>query len=111
MTEIKIKPLSINKAYRGRRFKTKEYAGYETELYYQLPDLQIPEGKLQVQYIFGLSNKRADWDNPIKAFQDILQKKYLFDDNRIYKAIVEKVDVKRGEEFVSFEIRGCEGVE
>ena len=36
---------------------------------------------------FGVSNKRFDWDNGIKNFVDILQKKYHFDDNRIYKGI------------------------
>jgi len=65
--------------------------------------IDIPEGKLKLVLEFGVSSKLADWDNPIKPFQDILQKKYGFNDNRVYEAIVKKVDVKKGEEFISFE--------
>ena len=60
---------------------------------------EIPEGDLQVRYEFGL-NTMADWDNPVKPLQDILQKKYNFDDRRIKKV------VKRGDGYFNFEIRG-----
>ena len=103
MIEIKIKPLSVNDAWKGRHFHTDEYKAFFKELWYLLPyQMKIHEGKLQVTYIFGLSNRNADWDNPIKAFQDIIAKKYHFNDNRVYRAVVEKVDVKKGEEFISF---------
>jgi Holliday junction resolvase RusA-like endonuclease len=46
----------------------------------------------------------ADWDNPIKPLQDILQKKYNFDDRRIHKAIVIKKVVKKGEGYFKFSI-------
>ncbi len=38
------------------------------------------------------------------AVVNILQKKYNFDDRRIYRGIVEKVDVSKGFEFINFEI-------
>ena len=104
MTVIKIKPLTVNQAWQGRRFKTDLYKIFERDLYHQLPPLKIPAGKLKVIYKFGLSNKQADGDNCIKQFQDILSKRYGFNDSKIYKWDVEKIDVKKGEEFIEFEL-------
>lgn len=104
MNKIEIKPLSVNDAWQGKRFKTKNYEYYERDLLRILPKLEVPEGTLKVNYIFGLSSKNADGDNCIKQFQDIISAKYGFNDRRIYKWIVEKVDVKKGDEFIEFEI-------
>lgn len=101
---IKIKPLSVNKSWQGRRFKTKDYKSYEQELSLILPKIEIPKGNLEVYYEVGYSNKLSDIDNFVKPFQDILQKKYNFDDNRIYRMIIEKKIVKKGEEYIKFEI-------
>jgi len=46
-----------------------------------------------------------DWDNGIKPFVDILQKKYGFNDNKIFKGVVEKKIVGKGEEFISFDLK------
>lgn len=102
--KIDIKPLSVNECYQGRRFKTPKYHKYEKVLTALLPEYKIPEGKLKVFYEFGLSNSASDWDNPIKNLQDILQKKYLFNDKNIYEAHVLKTKVKKGEEFIKFKI-------
>lgn len=102
--KIKIKPLSVNKAYRGRRFATNELKKYKTDLFRLLPKMVSPQGKLKVKYVFGLSSKGSDGDNLIKAFQDCLAEAYEFNDNKIYKWEVEKVDVKKGEEYIDFEI-------
>ena len=102
---INIKALSVNKAWAGRRFKTKDYKTYEEELLLTLPKYNIPEGNLEAYYEVGYSNKLADYDNFIKPFQDILQKKYNFDDNRIYKMIVEKKIVPKGKEYISFNFK------
>ena len=105
MKHIKQKPLTINQAWQGRRFKTEVYKNYETILFLLLPkELKIPKGKLTAKYLFGVSNVNCDYDNFIKAFQDILQKKYKFNDKKIYSAIIEKVDVPKGEEFIQFHI-------
>ena len=101
---IDIKPLSVNEAWRGRRFKRPEYKQYERDLGLLLPPMKIPKGKLVVHYVFGLSHKGSDYDNCIKQFQDIISKAYGFNDNRIYLATIEKVDVKKGEEFIEFSI-------
>ena len=102
---INIKPLSVNQVWQGRRFKTPIYKKYENELLFMLPKLEIPEGKLQLTIIFGFSSSASDWDNPIKPFQDILQKRYGFNDSRVYKATIIKEIVKKGQEFIEFNIK------
>ena len=69
-----------------------------------LPPMLIPKGKLKLNLSFGLSSKQADIDNPTKPFQDILQKVYGFNDKMIYKLEIEKKDVKKGEEYIEFEL-------
>ena len=101
-TTIKIKPLSINECFQGRRFKTIDYLIYEKTIWWLLPKLKIPKGKLKVYLEFGLSSKPADIDNPVKPMVDILQKKYQFNDKQIYHMDLTKIDVKKGEEFISF---------
>lgn len=105
MPIVNIKPLSVNQCWRGRRFKTPNYTKYEKQLLLMLPTYEVPKGKLEINIVFGLSSKNADWDNPIKPFQDILQKKYGFNDRNVYKATIEKVDVKKGSEFIQFELK------
>ncbi len=106
MTEIKIKPMSINQAWRGgRRFKTNEYKAYEEQMCYMLPArYSIPEGNLTLTIEVGFSNRGSDLDNVCKPFIDILQKKYGFNDNRIYEIHLCKKIVKKGEDYISFEI-------
>ncbi len=101
---VKIKALSVNDAWRGRRFKTPEYKAYEEELMWILPKYKVPEGKLSVYYEFGLSSKNADGDNCIKQFQDCVAKKYGFNDKNIYDWRIKKFDVKKGDEYIKFEI-------
>lgn len=109
MHHINIKPLSVNQSYKGRHFPTAKLLKYKNELHWELPrNIGIPkEGKLKVKYIFGVSSKKSDGDNLIKSFQDCLSEVYGFNDNQIYKWEVEKVDVKKGAEFIDFEIEIC----
>jgi Holliday junction resolvase RusA-like endonuclease len=107
--QIHIKPLSVNDAWQGKRFKTPEYKAYEQELMLLLPNkYEVPvESDLEINFEFGL-NTLADWDNPIKPLQDILQKKYDFNDRRVVRATVIKNSVKKGEGYLNFSIRGIE---
>lgn len=104
MVRLNIKPLSINQTFRGRLFKTKLCKDYEEELGYLLPRLYVPKGKLHLDLKFGFSSKASDWDNPVKVFVDVLQKKYGFNDKEIYSAKLIKEVVPRGKEFIEFEI-------
>jgi Holliday junction resolvase RusA-like endonuclease len=107
--KLNVKPLSVNQVWQGKRFKTPKYKAYEKELLLLLPnDYKVPLKPLEITLKFGFSSKLSDWDNPIKPFQDILQKKYKFNDSQIYKAIVIKEIVKKGDEFIEFEINEIE---
>lgn len=103
---LDIKPLTVNQAWQGKRFKTPKYNKYINDMLRILKPLKIPEGQLHIDVTFGLSSKLSDIDNPLKCFIDCLQKKYGFNDNRIYKLTVYKVDVKKSLEFIEFEIKG-----
>lgn len=108
MNRIELKPLSANKAFKGRKYKTSDYDKYEFDLFHLLPRIYIPKGKLKAYYIFGLSSKNADGDNCVKQFQDIIAKYYGFNDKMIYKWDVEKIDVNKGEEFIEFKVESYE---
>lgn len=111
MIGLNVKPLSVNGAWKGRRFKTDNYKSYEREVLLKLPPkLEIPEGDLEIEFLFCLSSKNADWDNPTKPLQDILQKKYGFNDCRIVSAKVRKELVKKGSECFFFDIRAAKGL-
>jgi len=105
LIKIDIKPLSVNEAWRGRRFKTDKYKQFERDLMFLLPGLSVPEGELFIQIEWGLSSKSADIDNPLKSFLDILQKKYSFNDKEIMELIVTKKHVSKGEEYIKFKIK------
>lgn len=105
MIKVDIKPLTVNQAWQGRRYKTDEYKAYEFALMHLLPKkITLPQKPYRIYLEFGISSKLSDWDNPIKPFQDILQKKYGFNDRDVFEGIVKKVIVKKGEEYVRFKI-------
>lgn len=100
------KALSVNKAWQGKRFKTKEYKAYEKEMLLILPDIDFkPNDKMKVKITFGYSNVLNDIDNGLKPLIDILQKKYNFNDRYIYDLRVKKEIVKKGEEFIQIQIQ------
>jgi Holliday junction resolvase RusA-like endonuclease len=105
MYHVAIKPLTVNRAYQGRRFRTPELLAYQRELSYLLPKIEVPRGKLAVRYVFGVSSSNSDGDNLIKAFQDALAEQYGFNDRDICHWEVEKRIVPKGQEFVEFELR------
>jgi Holliday junction resolvase RusA-like endonuclease len=111
MSEIRvdIKPLSVNEAWKGRRFKTDDYKRYERAMLFILPRITLPEPPYQIYYEFGFSNSQSDYDNPCKPLGDILQKKYGFNDKEIYLAIVRKIIVKKGREYIKVRIEHFDG--
>jgi Holliday junction resolvase RusA-like endonuclease len=102
---LKIKPLSVNEAWQGRRFSTKKKKAYEQHLCLLLPANVEKHDKYTVFVEFGFSNKAADIDNPLKPFFDCLHKKYGIDDKYIYEINVRKSIVKKGEEYIYFDLR------
>ena len=108
MIYLEIKPLSVNECWQGKRFKTKAYLKYEKDLLLILPKIKMPEPPFEIYFEFGFSNIMSDWDNPVKPLQDILQKKYGFNDKDIIKAVVVKKKVKKGEDYFKISIQHLE---
>lgn len=101
---LEIKPLSINEAYQGRRFKTPKYSKYTSEILSILPALTLPEPPYKISYIFSFSNVASDFDNPLKPITDLLQHKYNFNDKHVMEAHIRKKIVKKGKESIWFRI-------
>lgn len=104
---INIKPLSVNKAWKGKRYKTESYKKYINDVLLFLRPFEVPEGELFIYLKFGFSSKLSDFDNPVKPFVDCLQKKYGFNDKMIKKAVIEVEHVKKGHEFIEWRIEKC----
>ena len=104
MITIKYKPLSVNECWKGRRFRTDAYKKYQIDLGYLLPKLILPKPPFHIYYKFGVSSKSSDYDNCIKPLQDIIAKKYKFNDKLIRKATIETEIVKKGKEYICFNI-------
>jgi Holliday junction resolvase RusA-like endonuclease len=102
---VNIKPLSVNLAWQGQRFKTPAYKAFETELLLKLPNIKIGKEKLSLRLIFAFSNASSDLDNPTKLVQDILSKKYGFNDKQIYELHLYKLIVDKGKEYLDFEFQ------
>lgn len=102
--KIHIKPLSVNVLFQGKKIKTSTYRSYETELFYKLPNILKIYKKNAISIHVGLSNKNADLDNVTKAFIDVLQKKYDFNDSSIYSITLEKHIVPKQQEYIKFSI-------
>ena len=101
MREIKlnIKPLSVNSAWQGKRFKTPAYKQYERDVLILLPNIVLSEFKT-LELTFGMSNSLSDIDNPTKLIIDIMQKKYNVNDRDLTRLVLNKVKTKKGEEFI-----------
>lgn len=105
MVKLQIKPLSINSAFQGRRFKTPKYDKYIKDVLLMLPNtLYIPKDNIKLFIEFGYSNSLSDIDNGLKCFIDCLQKKYGFNDKLINELNVRKIKVAKGYEHIIFEI-------
>jgi Holliday junction resolvase RusA-like endonuclease len=102
---LNVKPMSVNKAWAGRRFKTKEYKEYERLMLMLMPNIDFKfKGNIGVNITFGFSNKTSDIDNPLKLVLDILQKKYKFNDRSIYELYVKKELTAKKEEYIKIHI-------
>lgn len=105
MIIVTVKPISVNTAWQGRRFKTEAYKAFEKECLYKLPAGKYQgstSSKINLELEFGFSNKQQDIDGPTKLVIDILQNKYGFNDNQIYQLNVLKKIVRKGGEYWAF---------
>lgn len=103
-TRINLKPMSVNDAWKGRRFKSDNYKEYEAIVLRMLPEIDLPKPPYAIHFKFGFSSTASDWDNCIKPTQDVIAKRYNFNDKHIRKGIVETEIVKKGKEYFEFKI-------
>lgn len=92
MITIPIKPISTNKLFQGRRFKTREYNKFLEAALYFAPKIKMIKGIVQVRVDFYTKHaKRSDIDNFLKGTFDLIVKAgYIEDDRFIYKLIARK---------------------
>jgi Holliday junction resolvase RusA-like endonuclease len=102
-TRIPIKPLSANRAFRGRRFMTDEYKKFQRDMLLLLPNVRL-ESISEVHLHFGFSSKLSDLDNATKQTIDCIVKKYGIDDRYINKIVLTKEIVQKGNEFIDIQI-------
>ncbi len=95
---IPVKPLSVNECWQGKRFKTQKYKRYERDVLSKLVAQDFPISPYSVRIVASMSNVNSDLDNIAKPLIDILQKKFGFNDRDIFKLLLEKKKVKKGEE-------------
>ena len=103
-TNSNLKPLSANQAFCGKKVKTAGYRKYEQQLIRTLPDIEIPPDLIELRVVVYYSNKQSDIDNCLKPFIDVLQKRYGFNDNKIYRIRITKVIVPKGTENIAFRL-------
>lgn len=91
--KLEIKPLSVNKAWQGRRYKTDEYKLYEENVMFMLRRIKLLDidflKPLKIEIVAGMSVS-ADIDNVVKPFLDILQKRFNFNDKNIMELFLKK---------------------
>jgi Holliday junction resolvase RusA-like endonuclease len=102
---INEKPLSVNQAWQGKRYKTQEYKDYEKAILLQMPKKSIDKkAMLRIDFFFGFSNVASDLDNPVKLLLDIAQKKFGFNDSQVFEMVIRKCIVKKGKEFIEMSV-------
>lgn len=109
---LKIKPLSVNKCWQGRKFKTQLYKDYEKEMSVLLASHKPPRGvlssKVGLDIVFYL--KRAsttDFDNLLKPLFDILVANGIIPDDRYIWELKLKKE-KAEEDSISIKIKQLE---
>lgn len=105
MIKIELKPVSVNEAFKGRRFKTEICEDYENDFFKVAPKREMIKGKIEIEYKFYMVNHGlSDYDNYIKITQDLLVKcGYIEDDRKIYKATIYKIPSKKN--YIEIKIR------
>lgn len=110
---IPTKPITVNKAWeysvsRGAiprviKRKSEEYKIFEDAIKAHLTGVEFfvaDEGPLSFRSVY--STTRIDLDNCMKAFIDVLEVVYGFNDNRIEEIHSRKIKVKKGLECIKF---------
>lgn len=100
LIRLDVKPLSVNEAWKGKRYKTDKYKCYEEMILWLLPAGVLIPKRIGINFAFGFSNVKSDLDNPVKLILDIMQKRYGFNDSEVWELNVKKQKVEVGKEFI-----------
>ena len=88
---IPLKPLSVNQAWQGRRFKTPAYKKWAQDVSYFIPKGKCVTGRVEVSIeVFITNDKMSDVDNVLKTLLDTLKGGAFEDDRMIYALHVYK---------------------
>lgn len=90
---IPLKALSVNAAWQGRRFKTKNYQQFERDMFMLMPKRKQTKGFVELHFKFYLTNYgMTDVSNLIKCTEDIIVKAgWIEDDRKVVKLTAEKI--------------------
>jgi Holliday junction resolvase RusA-like endonuclease len=104
-TRINVKPMSVNQAWKGGRYKSAVYQDYEHNLMLRLPPRTevIDSTDIHLYIEVGIL-ATADLDNIAKCFIDVLQKKYKFNDRYITFIQMTKKNVSKNHEYITFRL-------
>ena len=107
MIIIPIKPISTNKLFQGRRFKTKDYDAFINAALYFAPKVPMIKGIVSLQVDFYVKNiKVSDLDNFLKGTLDLIVKAgYIEDDRFIYKITARKFKAEGEDERIELKIK------
>lgn len=91
---LPLKPLSINDAWQGRRFKSKDYNQFREDFGKVAVGSRMIEGFVRVDLVFTLTKENyshSDVDNLIKPVLDaIVDRGYIEDDRKILELTARK---------------------
>ena len=103
---LNISPISINKAFKGRRFRTLEHKKYVKDLLILLKRYKgiKPKNNYRIEIIFYFKNNLSDLSNYVKIFEDCIVKSKIVKDDRycMEMLLIKKIDKKN--ERIEFKI-------
>ena len=107
MHTLQLKPISVNEAYKGRKFKTPQHKKFKDHAKILLRSKRLPKVEKKqpffILYHF-YTNMQNDLDNLIKLTQDSICEKLGTDDRYIMGMHAKKFIAKKGEEKIKFKI-------
>ena len=96
LIKLSVKPLTINLAYRGRRFKSKALVQFQKDVAWLLRGAKTIDGEVELRYKFYLQHYAiTDVGNCEKTITDCLVEYGIISDDRFVKKItMEKFKAK-----------------
>lgn len=109
MIRLPLKPISTNKIWSGKRWMSKEAVQFKRDAFLlikaQRVKISLRKGETPALYLrFGLS-RDMDVSNCIKLVEDIIAEALGINDIIFKGVVASKEKVKRGDEFIAFDIR------